>query len=134
MRSYDFGRESIYGATYGDLDLDSGEYVTIEWKDAIMQDDATGEKKEAFMELVNNFTPFVYHEITDKNLDKYICEDYYIVQEQEELNAYKEEKQRKYNEFLQMNYEVPEYTPIIQSYNQKLYFCVDELTVYSINE
>lgn len=133
MRSFDFGRESIYGATYGEMDLDNGEYMTIEWEDAIMQDDATGEKKEAFLEMVDNFAPFVFHEITDENLEKYICKDYQAVQEQKELNQYKEEIRSEYEEFLQMNYLVPEHTPIISSLYQKVYFCMDEMTVYGMN-
>ena len=133
MRSFDFGREPVYGATYGDLDLDNGEYVTIKWEDAIMQDDATGEKKEAFLKMVDNFAPFVFHEITDENLEKYICKDYQAVQEYRELNQYKEEIRSEYEEFLQMNYLVPEHTPIISSLYQKVYFCMDEMTVYGMN-
>lgn len=134
MRSFDYGREPVYGATYGEMDLDNGEYVTIEWEDAIMQDDATGEKKEAFLEMVDNFTPFVFHEITDENLEKYICNDYQAVQEYKELNQYKEEIRNKYDNFLKMNYEVAEHTPIISSFYQKVYFCMDEMTVYSIKQ
>ena len=107
--------------------------MTIKWEDAIMQDDATGEKKEAFLKMVDNFAPFVFHEITDENLEKYICKDYQAVQEYRELNQYKEEIRSEYEEFLQMNYLVPEHTPIISSLYQKVYFCMDEMTVYGMN-
>lgn len=71
-------RREIYSAVFGNIETQD-EYKTLEWEDAIAGQDTVISKDE-FKAIVANFEPFVFVDITDENLEKYICRDYNSLQ------------------------------------------------------
>lgn len=84
------------------------------------------------MAKVQNISPFVYINITDENIEKYICNDYASLQPQKNWDDYKEEIEAEYSDRIGMEHEPEEYVPAIIEWDQtKVYFDINNLEVYS---
>lgn len=131
QRSWDFGRQKICSAFYGDMESEDGDcYETIEWKDAVMQDDLSRISKNEFMAIVENFNPFVFIKITDANLEKYICKDYRSLQSRKDLDNYKEEITTAFTDFMQTEHIIKDDMPsITDDSGRKAYVDLENLTV-----
>lgn len=72
---FDAGQESIYSAVYGGLEQSDGNYLQVEWTDAV-PNEGNAVSKEEFEDITNHLVPIVPRAINEENLTKYLQEDY----------------------------------------------------------
>ncbi len=72
----------LYSAEYGDFEGSSG---SLSWEDAKTYEDSSI-TKEQFQEILANFKPFLFHQITEENMERYIRGNYQVQNRDEEMS------------------------------------------------
>ena len=72
----------LYSAEYGDFEGSSG---SLSWEEAKTYEDSSI-TKEQFQEILANFKPFLFHQITEENMERYILGNYQMQNQAEEMS------------------------------------------------
>lgn len=72
----------LYSAEYGDFEGSSG---SLSWEEAKTYEDSSI-TKEQFQEILANFKPFLFHQITEENMERYILGNYQVQNQAEEMS------------------------------------------------
>ena len=72
----------LYSAEYGDFEGSRG---SLSWEEAKTYEDSSI-TKEQFQEILANFKPFLFHQITEENMERYIRGNYQMQNQAEEMS------------------------------------------------
>ena len=72
----------LYSALYGDFE---GTNVSLSWEEA-QTSESSKITKEQFQEILANFKPFLFHQITEENIEQYIRGNYQVQNQDAEMS------------------------------------------------